>query len=73
MFSVDRGCDLAVTASNRSEWKKVPEYLPILTGKRVSLKLKGKVYTSRVRSCLIYGSETWPMKMEHAVKVDRLK
>ena len=21
--------------------------------------------------CLIYGSETWPMKMEHEVKLDR--
>ena len=24
-------------------------------------------------SCLIHGSETWPMKMEHEVKIDRTK
>jgi len=24
-----------------------------------------------VRSCLIYGSETWAMKIEHDVKLDR--
>jgi len=44
MFSADAGCDLAVTARVRSAWKKFREYLPILTGKEYSLKLKGKVY-----------------------------
>ena len=48
-------------------------YLPILTGKGFSLKLKGKVYTSCVRSCLIYGSDTWPTKMEHEAKLDKNK
>jgi len=46
------------------------EYLPILTGKGFSLKLKDKVYMSCVRSCLIYGSETWPMKVEHEAELD---
>ena len=27
--------------------------------------------TSCVRSCLMYGSETWPVKMEHEVWLDR--
>jgi len=38
-----------------------------------SLNLKGKVYTSCVRGCSIYStsSETWPMKAEHKVKLDR--
>ena len=35
-----------------------------LTGKWFSLKLKGKVYATCV-SCLMHGSETWPMKVEH--------
>jgi len=26
---------------------------------------------SCVRKCLIYGNETWPMKLEHEVKIDR--
>ena len=26
-----------------------------------------------IRSCLTYGSETWPMKLEHEVKLDRNK
>ena len=40
---------------------KFCEYLPVHTGKGYLLKLNGKIYTS----CAIYGSETWPMKVEH--------
>ena len=47
------------------------EYLRILTGERFSLKLKGKVYATCVRSCLMHGSETWPMKVEHGLKLNR--
>ena len=55
----------------RSVWKKFCEYLPILTGKEFSLKLKGKVYATCVRSCLMHGSETWPMKVEHELELNR--
>jgi len=41
-----------------------------MTRRGYSLKLKGTLYILRV-SCLIYGSETWTMKMEHKVKLDR--
>ena len=53
MLDVDGGCDSAVTTRVRSAWKKFHEYLPILTGKGFSLKLKGNVYATCVRSCLI--------------------
>jgi len=33
MLDADGGCDSAVTATVRSAWKKLPEYLPILSGK----------------------------------------
>jgi len=46
--------------------------LPILAGKGFSLKLKGKVYATCV-SCLMHGSETWPMKVEHELKMNRTK
>ena len=55
----------------RFAWKKFREYLPILTGKGFSLKLKGKVYATCVRSCLMHGSEIWPMKVEHELKMNR--
>ena len=41
-LDADGGCDSAVTARFRSASKKFREYLPILTGKGFSLKLKGK-------------------------------
>ena len=58
MLDTDGGCDSAVTARVRSDGKKFREYLPILTGKGFSLKLKGRVYATCVRSCLMHGSET---------------
>jgi len=71
MLDADAGCDSAVTARVRSAWKKFCEYLPILTGKGFSLKLKGKVYATHMRSCLMHGSETGPMKVEHELKLNR--
>ena len=51
MLDADAGCDSAVTAGVRSVLEKFREYLPILTGKGFSLKLKGRVYATCVRSC----------------------
>ena len=31
-------------------------------GRRFSLKMKGRVYKSCVRSAMLYGSETWCLK-----------
>ena len=51
MLDADGGCDSAVTARVRSAWKKMfCEYLPIVNGKGFSLKLKGKVYATCVRT-----------------------
>jgi len=41
MLDADGGCDSAITARDRSAWKKFCECLLILTGKGFSLKLKG--------------------------------
>ena len=71
MLDANAGCDSAVTTKVRSAWKKFREYLPILTGKGFSLKQKGKVYATCVRSCLMHGSETLPMKVEHELKMNR--
>ena len=57
------GCYSAGTARIRSAWRS-------FHGKGFSLKLKGKVYAPCVRSCLMQGSETWPMKVEHEVKLN---
>ena len=71
MLDADGGYDSAVTARVRSASKKFREYLSMLTGKGFSLKLKGKVYDTCVRSCPMHCSETWPMKVEHELKLNR--
>lgn len=71
MLNADGGADSAVIARTRSAWKKFNELAPLLTAKGISLTIKGKVYECCVRSCMVYGSETWPMKAEHEVKLER--
>jgi len=71
MLVADAGCDSAVTARVRFAWRKFCEYLPVLTGKGFSLKLKGKVYATCVKSCLMHVSETWPLKVEQELKLNR--
>ena len=41
---------------------KFRECRKILKGKRFSLKMKGKVYKSCVRSAMLYGSEAWCLR-----------
>ncbi|XP_065318948.1 uncharacterized protein LOC135926943 [Gordionus sp. m RMFG-2023] len=68
MLNTDGGVDSAVVARIRQAWKKMSS---ILINKKVSLKLKGKVYVSCVRSCLVYSGETWAMKATHEAKLER--
>lgn len=36
----------------------------MLKARGASLTLKGKIYSACVRSSMIYGTETWPLKVE---------
>ena len=56
------GCEGAVTARARIGWVKFRECEELLNSKRFSLKLKGMVYRSCVRSAMLYGSETWCLR-----------
>jgi len=49
---------VAVTARTRIGCMKFRECGEQLKGKRFSLKMKGKIYKSCVRSAVMYGSET---------------
>ena len=71
MLKAGGGADSAVLARVRCAWKKFRELSTILTSKGASLALKGKVYASCVRSCMLHGSETWPMRAEHEAKLER--
>ena len=52
------GCETAVTARVRIRWIKFRECGELLLGKRFSLKMKGMVYRSCIKSAMICGSET---------------
>ena len=52
-------------------WRKFTELRPILTERCASLKLKEKIYTACVQSAMVYGSETWPMKVEDMQRLQR--
>ena len=54
-------------------WGKFRELTPILTARRASLKLKGKVYRICVQSVLVYNSETWAMKAEDMQRLERIE
>ena len=55
----------------RCAWGKFNELMPILTMRGTSLKVKGKIYKACVQSVMMYGSETWAMKVEDTQKWKR--
>jgi hypothetical protein len=51
-----------VAARIRADWKKFKELSGVMFGRKWSLKLKGKVYKTCVKTAMVYGSETWVMR-----------
>ena len=71
MIGAGGGAELASRMRVRCAWNKFRELSPILTARGASLKLKGKIYKACVRSVMVYGSETWPMKVEDMQRLER--
>ncbi|KAI8496011.1 hypothetical protein Bbelb_264270 [Branchiostoma belcheri] len=59
MLCAGGGCELAATTRCCVAWGKFKKLLPILTSRHLSLKTRGKVFSSCVRSAMLHGSETW--------------
>ena len=67
MLSAGGGAEMAEASSItriRTGWKKFRELLPLLTSRVFSHKMKGNIYKGCVRSAMLYGSETWLVKIE---------
>ena len=60
MLSAGGGCMAAATARCRCAWGKFRENLPLLTSKPVPFDLRGRLFSSNVRSSKLHGTETWP-------------
>jgi hypothetical protein len=70
-ISVGGGVDQAVTARIRSGWNSFRQLASFLTAKDISLLERGKVYDACIRSCMLYGSETWALNRENEIKLER--
>ena len=71
MIGAGGGAELASQTRVKCAWNKFRELSPILSARGASLKLKGKIYRTCVRSVMIYGSETWSMKIEDMQRLER--
>ena len=56
------GSEAALTARTRIGWIKSTECGELLYGRKFSLKTKGRIYISCVRSAILCGNETWCLK-----------
>ena len=71
MLSVDGDADAAVEARIRISWNMFRQLVPLLTNKDVSLIMRGRLYSSLVRSSMLHGSDTWPVRKENVVALQR--
>ena len=64
--------DLATEMTHRiqSGWKNWKRESGVLCDRRISLRVKGKLYKKIVRSEMRYGAETWAVKKAHEKKLD---
>ena len=71
MIGSGSGAEEAFRMRVKCAWGKFRELSPILTARRASLKLKGKVYHTCVQSVLVYGSETWALNANDMQRLER--
>jgi len=71
MLSVDGDADVAIETRIRIGWNKFRHLVPLLTNKDISLIVRGRLYSSCVQSCMLHGSETWPVRKENEVPLQR--
>ena len=71
MLSVDGDADAGVEARIRVGWNKFRQLVPLLTNRDISLIRRGRLYSSCVRSSMLHGSETWPVRKENEVALQR--
>ena len=71
MIGKGGGAEEASRARVRSAWGKFRELSEILTCRGASLRVKGRVYRACVQSVMVYGSETWPVKVDDMQRLER--
>jgi len=66
-------CSTEIMSSNPSRvgWNKFRQLVPLLINKDISLIVRGRLYSSCVRSSVLHGSETWLVRKENKVALQR--
>src|SRR6267154_797308 len=65
------GAEESSRARVRCAWGKFMELKMLLTVRGASLRVKGKIYRACVQRVLLYGSETWAMKVDDMQRLQR--
>src|SRR6266516_5349108 len=65
------GAEDSSRARVRCAWGKFRDLKMLLTARGASLRVKGKIYRACVQRVLVYGSETWPMKVDDMQRLVR--
>src|SRR3989441_8722734 len=65
------GAEEASRARVRCAWGKFRDLRMLLTARGASLRVKGKICRACVQRVLVYGSETWPMKVDDMQRLVR--
>ena len=65
MIIAGGGAEASTIARVRSGWKSFRVLLPLLTSRVISIETKGCFFAACVRSVVVYGRETWPLKEEN--------
>ena len=73
MLSQEGGCEHAILKRIQTGWLKFRELSRLLIGKGISLRSRGIIYTTCIRPAMLYGSETWPTKVEDIGKYGGVK
>jgi len=71
MLSVDGDADAAVESRIRIGWIKFRQLVPLHANKDISLIVRGRLHSSCVQSSMLHGSETWPIRKENEVPLQR--
>jgi len=70
-LSVDGDAGAAMEARIRTGWNKFRHLVLLLTSSDISLIGRGRLYSGCVRSSMLHGSETWPVRKENEVALQR--
>ena len=71
ILSVDGDADAAVETRIRIGRNKFRQLVSLRTNKDILLIVRGRLYSSCVLSSMLHGSETWPVRKENEVALQR--